>query len=58
MGLFELPFGHDATSDWYTADDPGRAQAAADYVATAGGWHGPAPQELGQFDLGQHGGWW
>jgi hypothetical protein len=59
MGLFELLFGPGATSDWYTADDPGRAQAAADYIATAGGWSEPTPPNLGRdFDPAQDGGWW
>jgi hypothetical protein len=59
MGLFELLFGSDATSDWYTADDPGRAQASADYQATAGGWSEPTPPVLGRdFDPAQDGGWW
>jgi hypothetical protein len=59
MGLFELLFGPDATTDWYTADDPDRAQAAADYIATAGGCQEPTPPTLGRdFDPTQDGGWW
>jgi hypothetical protein len=59
MSLFDLLFGSGTTDDWYTASDPGRAQASADYQATAGGWFEPVPPpDLGQFDPGQHGGWW
>jgi hypothetical protein len=59
MGLFDLLFGSGTTDDWYTAGDPGRAQASADYQASAGGWFEPAPPPaLGQFDTDQHGGWW
>jgi hypothetical protein len=59
MGLFELLFGPGATSDWYTTDDPGRAQAAADYIATVGGWSEPDPPNLGRdFDPSQDCGWW
>jgi hypothetical protein len=40
MGLFDLLFGNDSTDDYYvSAADPDRAQASADYQATAGGWH-------------------
>jgi hypothetical protein len=59
MSLFDLLFGSGGTSDWYTADDPGRAQASADYQATAGGWFEPEPPALGRdFDPAQDGGWW
>ena len=42
MSLFDLLFGSGGTDDYYTAGDPGRAQAA-DYQATNGGWFEPAP---------------
>jgi hypothetical protein len=59
MSLFDLLFGSGGTIDWYTAGDPGRAQASADYQADAGGWFNPAPPpDLGQFEIDQHGGWW
>jgi len=59
MGLFDLLFGSGTTDDWYTAGDPDRAQASADYQAGAGGWFEPAPLQLGRdFDVGRDGGWW
>ena len=59
MSLFDLLFGSGGTSDWYTASDPGRAQASADYQAAAGGWSEPTPPAIGRdFDPAQDGGWW
>ncbi len=59
MGLFDLLFGSGGTGDWYTASDPGRAQASADYQATAGGWFEPDSPSFGRdFDPAQDGGWW
>ncbi len=46
MGLFSSLFGSGSTDDLYGS--PGGAQASADYQATAGGWHEPAPPTIGR----------